>query len=156
MATTDDLRGLGFTPSTVTATELNIDHPSPSGWGPFCRLRVETAAPEEFGVYVWVVDREVRYVGKATKGFGLVQKVRGARMGRAYDDYTYVPPSKAAQVAQTRARINGLLNRAITEGHEVEWWWIVPAAPADLERLLIEKWDPAWNIALRLGRDGMA
>jgi hypothetical protein len=117
--------------------------------GPFCRLRVETDAPQEAGVYAWAVDDEVRYVGKAVEGYGLIQKVRGQRLGRAYDDYTYCPPSKALKKSQTRARVNGLLNASLVAGHVVEWWWLVAARPAEVENLLIQRRDPLWNIALR-------
>lgn len=117
--------------------------------GPFCRLQVHTTAPQEAGVYAWVVDGQVRYVGKAVEGYGLVQKVKGQSLGRAYDDYTYCPPSKALKPSQTRARVNGLLNASLTAGHVVEWWWLVAARPDEVEGLLIERWHPLWNIALR-------
>jgi hypothetical protein len=93
MATTEDLVALGFASSSVIAVTLNLPHPDPFGMGPFCRLRVHTTAPQEPGVYAWVADARVCYVGKAVEGYGLVQKVRGQSLGRAYDDYTYCPPS---------------------------------------------------------------
>lgn len=149
VATTDDLAALGFTPSSVTAVMLNLPHPDPHGMGPFCRLRVQTTAPEEPGVYVWVSDGLVCYVGKAVEGFGLIQKVKGQSLGRAYDDYTYCPPSKALKKSQTRSGVNGLLNASLTAGQVVEWWWLVAARPEELEKRLIQRWSPPWNIALR-------
>ena len=149
MATTDDLVALGFTPSSVAAVTLDLPHPDPYGMGPFCRLRVLTTAPQEPGVYAWVVDRMVCYVGMAVQGYGLIQKVKGQNLGRAYDDYTYCPPSKALKPSQTRARVNGLLNAALVAGHDVEWWWLVAARPGEVEELLIQRWNPPWNIALR-------
>lgn len=62
---------------------LNLPHLDPFGIGPFCRLRVQTTAPQEPGGYAWVVDGRVHYVGKAVEGFGLIQKVKGQRLGRA-------------------------------------------------------------------------
>jgi hypothetical protein len=106
VATTDDLVALGFTASSVAVVTLNLPHPDPFGLGPFCRLRVHTTAPQEPGVYAWVADGQVCYVGKAVEGFGLVQKVKGQSLRRAYDDYTYCPPSKALKQSQTRARVN--------------------------------------------------
>ena len=102
--------------------------------GPFCRLRVQTTAPQEPGVYAWVADGQVCYVGKAVEGFGLLQKVKGQSLGSAYDDYTYCPPSKALKQSQTRARVNGLLNASLAAGHVVEWWWLVAARPGEVER----------------------
>jgi hypothetical protein len=91
VATTDDLVALGFTSSSVAAVTLDLPHPDPFGMGPVCRLRVQTTAPQEPGLYAWVANRQVS-VGKAVEGFGLAQKVQGQRLGRAYDDYTYCPP----------------------------------------------------------------
>ena len=101
MATTDDLVALGFTPSSVDAVMLYLPHLDPFRMGPFCRLKVQTTAPKDPGVYAWVADRHVCYVGKAVEGFGLIQKVKGQSLGRAYDDYTYCPPSKALKRSQT-------------------------------------------------------
>jgi hypothetical protein len=79
----------------------------------------------------------------------LIQKVRGQSLGRAYDDYAYCPPSKALKKSQTRARVNGLLNASLVAGQVVEWW-LLAARPAEVEERLIQRWDPPWNIALRL------
>ena len=100
-------------------------------------------------MYAWVADGQVCYVGKAVEGYGLIQKVKGQSLGRAYDDYTYCPPSKALKQSQTRARVNGLLNASLDAGHVVEWWWLVAARPDEVEELLIQRWNPPWNIALR-------
>jgi hypothetical protein len=56
VATTDDLVALGFTSSSVGAVTLDLPHPDPFGTGPFCRLQVQTTAPQEPGVYAWVAD----------------------------------------------------------------------------------------------------
>lgn len=142
MAGDAELRSLGFAPSSVFAERLDLQHPDPFHRGPLCSLRVETTAPNLAGVYAWVVDGKVKYVGKAVQGSGLIQKVQGQRMGRAYDDYTYCPPSKALKQSQTRARVNGLLNAALRTGACAEWWWIVAAHPTELEAMLIDQWDP--------------
>lgn len=83
VATTDDLVALSFAPSSVSAVTLNLPHPDPFGMGPFCRLRVQTSAPQEAGVYAWVADESACYVGKAVEGYGLIQKVRGQSLGKA-------------------------------------------------------------------------
>jgi len=148
MATSADLRRLGFQSSEVTATRLNIEHSDPLGLGPFCRLKVVTAASLSPGVYAWVVADGVKYVGMARF---LLHVVNGARMQRAYNDYTYFPASKVAQTSSPRVRVNGLLNRTLCEGHSVAWWWLATSAVEDAKRVeadLIHEWAPAWNRAL--------
>jgi hypothetical protein len=147
MATERDLEVRGFRSCRVTARTLNIQYPDPANLGPFCRLVVEDSAPLRPGVYVWAKDGDVMYVGNADQ---LRQIVHGARMQRAYNDYTYIPASKVQQASSPRVRVNGLLNRALCEGSEVTWWWIeTPSAGAAvlLEGQLIAEWDPPWNRA---------
>ena len=148
MATTADLAAAGFQVSEVSATRLNIEHADPLGLGPFCRLKVTTTAPTSAGVYAWVLGEEVRYVGMASY---LIHVVNGARMQRAYNDYTYVPASKVAQTSSPRVRVNGLLNRAIGEGHTATWWWLATATVEEAKRTeakFIHEWAPPWNRAL--------
>lgn len=79
--------------------------------------------------------------------------MNGQRHGRAYNDYTYVPPSKVLnQPYSPRVRVNGFFNAAITGGGTVTWWrlQLVTLDEADLmERRLINDWGkPAWNRAI--------
>ena len=145
MATDNDLLQLGFTPCKVTARELGIDHVDPHGRGPFCRLTVEDTAPLNAGVYAWAVNESVMYVGKARV---LRQITQGVKMARAYNDYTYMPPSKVGSLGSPRVRVNGLLNAAMTHGDYVTWWWV--ETPSEilataLEAELINNWTPEWN-----------
>ncbi len=147
IATTADLEAEFFTSSTVVAKTLDIHHPDPANRGPFCRLLVTTTAPNGPGVYSWVVDQEVQYVGKARE---LIQIVKGYGMGRAYNDYTYMPASKVTQLSNPRVRVNGLLNAAVLAGTSVTWWW--RSTPTESEALhfeaqLISRWTPPWNRA---------
>jgi hypothetical protein len=145
VATTEDLKARGFTSCRVTAITLNIEHPDPGQLGPFCRLAVEDGGPNLPGVYAWAVDGDVMYVGKANN---LRAIVHGSRIGRPYNDYTYVPASKAQQVYSPRVRINGLLNEALCNGSQATWWWLETSsvdAADDLERHLRAEWRPRWN-----------
>jgi hypothetical protein len=117
MASDVDLLEHEFRMCAVTAKTLNINHPDPMGLGPFCRLVVDDTAPERPGVYAWASDLQVMYVGMAAQ---LRQIVHGTRMARAYNDYTYVPASKVAQISSPRVRVNGLLNRTIVSGATVD------------------------------------
>lgn len=147
MATGDDLRKRGFHAADVTAKKLGIEHPDPMGRGPFCRLIVEDDAPDRAGVYAWVVDDGVQYVGMSKM---LPQVVHGQRLGRANNDYTYIPLSKIEQLSSPRVRVNGLLNRALVAGHTATWWWLDVDSEHDariLESRLIAAWTPPWNRA---------
>jgi len=71
-------------------------------------------------------------------------------MGRAYNDYTYLPPSQASNASDPRARVNGQLNTAIVAGAIVTWWWRELAGENDAfdeEARLIAVWEPMWNRA---------
>jgi hypothetical protein len=147
VATIADLLAAGFTASSAVAKALNIDHPDPAGRGPFCRVLVTTTAHNAPGTYAWVVDDEVMYIGKAKE---LVQIVKGYGMGRAYNDYTYMPASKVVQLGNPRVRVNGLLNAALVAGQTATWWWVATPTETDaldLEAALIRRWDPSWNRA---------
>jgi excinuclease UvrABC nuclease subunit len=127
---------------------LDIVYEQSPGEGPFCRLIVEDTAPEQPGVYGWVQDDAVMYVGRANQ---LRQVVHGTRMGRAYNDYTYIPASKVAQTSSPRVRVNALLNRALRSGSVVAWWWHVcesPEVAVSMEARLINEWKPPWNRAI--------
>jgi hypothetical protein len=149
MASKTELLNLGFAPCAVTARRLNIVHEDPRGLGPFCRLAISGQLSDGPGVYAWVVDDTVMYVGKAGRLRAVIQ---GTKIGRAYNDYTYVPPSKVRQTSSPRVRVNGLLNKAIVCGSTVSWWWFETpseAEAASLEMHLISTWSPAWNRAGR-------
>lgn len=151
MASEVHLAELGFRRSLVTAKQLDIVHPDPTGLGPFCRLAVDDTAPATPGVYALVSNANVMYVGRADQ---LRQIVHGTRMGRAYNDYTYVPASKVRQTSSPRVRINGLLNREINAGATVEWWWLTTGSSAEAVRTeaeLISTWKPPWNRARPIG-----
>nr|MDT0664755.1 hypothetical protein [Micromonospora sp. DSM 115978] len=83
VAAVPDLAAEGFQRSEVVAKPLNVEHTDPLGLGPFGRLTVTTSAPLQPGVYAWVIDCEVRYVGMTG---GLLHVVQGARMQRSYND----------------------------------------------------------------------
>lgn len=142
-----DLEARGFLACPATARKVNIVHPGLEMLGPFCRIAVRGEVPTVPGVYAWTKDEEVMYIGKAAE---LRQIVHGARMQRAYNDYTYIPPSKALQRSSPRVRINALLNTAVCEGATIAWWWLQTEsteAAVVLEADLIREWEPPWNRA---------
>ena len=146
VATSQELRQYGFSHCWVTPKRLGICWENPLGLRPFCRLNVEDTAPESPGVYVWTVQGRVMYVGKAAV---LRQIVHGVRMGRAYNDYSYIPASKVSQTHSPRVRV-GLLNAALTDGEVVAWWWKAFVSDAEARRQeakFINSWNPPWNRA---------
>jgi len=145
VATFEDLVARGFTRCAVTARRVNITHDDPHELGPFCRLAVDDSAPDGPGVYTWTVDGEAMYVGKASRLQCITQ---GARMGRPYNDYTYIPASQCTKASDPRVRVNGLINRALGGRATIEWWWLQVATvdgAAALEDQLIDQWQPPWN-----------
>ena len=142
--TSEDLARLGFSWSVVTTRRLNLAYPDPGGRGPFCRLDVEAKVQAAPGVYGWVVDRHVAYIGKSKD---LRQIVHGAGMSRANNDYTYMAPSKVLQTSSPRVFVNGRLNEAIRAGSRITWWWLV--VPTELDALRTEarllRTLPPWN-----------
>lgn len=149
MAGLNDLQQAGFQAAAIAVKRLDIVHPLDRGnHGPFCQIRVNDHAPHCPGVYAWVVDGTVTYIGMSSE---LPQVVHGQQLGRAFNDYTYVPASKAAtQAFSPRVRVNGKLNRALTGGQAVTWWWLATPSLADarqLEAELIARWAPGWNRA---------
>jgi hypothetical protein len=147
MATTTDLSREGFVSHQVQARTLNIAHHDPINRGPFCRLIVVDSIPEVPGVCAWTTGHDVKYIGMS----GCVrQVVQGAKMGRAYNDYTYIPLSSLAQLSSPRVRVNGLLNRAFVEDLPVKWRSRECESSDDAARLearYIGDWNPAWNRA---------
>lgn len=140
-----NLLARGFSRCAVAARRTDVVHDDPHGLGPFCRLSVEDSAPDEPGVYTWTADGEVMYVGKASRLKCITQ---GARMGRPYNDYTYIPPSQCGNASDPRVRVNGLINRALGRSEVVEWWWLRLETVNDaaaLEAHLIDEWQPPWN-----------
>jgi len=148
MATQRNLQRRGFRACRVTAKAVNIVHQDPHGRGPFCRLLVVGDPPACPGVYAWVAGGYVRYIGRAND---LRQIVHGARINRAYNDYTYIPPSKIGQTSSPRVRVNGLLNRAHVGGVDIQWWWLKVRSVDESKRVeaeLIHPWSPPWNRAV--------
>jgi hypothetical protein len=139
---TDELIAMHFQLELPNIVKIDISLPDPYDRGPFCRLRFTDSAPLEEGLYCWSVDQEVMHVGRSEC---LRQVVRGATMNRAYNDYTYIPPSQVKRPHDPRVRINGLLNQAITDGGQVGWWWLRTDGSEGLEQRLIRKGGPPWN-----------
>ncbi|MGO9004708.1 MAG: GIY-YIG nuclease family protein [Beijerinckiaceae bacterium] len=102
------------------------------------RFDGEAELPRAAGVYAYVVDDEVRYVGSAQRGL--------RRRLRHYE---------IAKTLRTAHRIRQEILALLAKGHEVEVFTIVPPpmllgvlpvdAVAGLEEGLIRSFRPVWN-----------
>jgi hypothetical protein len=103
-------------------------------------IRLEANAPAKPGVYAFVLDDAVAYVG-----------LTNSDLRTRFDQYRR---GHAGQ--RTNARLNGLIAKALAEGKKIkvlvatpdslEWNGLPVNTAAGLEAALIQKIRPAWNI----------
>lgn len=104
-------------------------------------IGLDTKAPTDSGVYAFVVDGMVVYVGLTQNGF----KARFDGYGRGHEKQ------------RTNARVNALIRQTIADGKKVlilistpdplEWNGLPVNTAAGLESGLIRMIRPAWNIS---------
>jgi hypothetical protein len=98
-------------------------HRNSYGDGPFARL-VMPRLPAEPGVYIWLVNGNIAYVGQTrttlTKRLGPV----GYSTVSNYNTYAR-ELGKRNGGQETNCRINALANVALAEGGEIEIWYRV-------------------------------
>jgi excinuclease UvrABC nuclease subunit len=87
-------------------------------------------AHEKKGVYLFVVDGQVKYVGETKKG--LKKRLYG---------YTNPGPSQL-----TNIRVNSELKNVLSGGKKAEIWFL---EIKHWETELIERFRPEWNLALK-------
>ena len=107
------------------------------GEGPFVFLRLATL-PAEQGVYAVVAsDGQVLYIGQTA------DTIRNRwQMG-----YATIQPRNCFEGGQsTNCRVNNLIYRAINEGRHLELYIIVTPEFDAIERELIARFQPPWNI----------
>jgi hypothetical protein len=106
-------------------------------------IRLDGAAPIEPGVYAFVVDDNVAYVGLTNDG-----------LRKRLDQYRY-----GYEGQRTNARVKSLITKSLSDGKKVtvlvatpealEWNGLPVNTAAGLEAAIIEMISPPWNI---LGR----
>ena len=148
-----DLEALNFRGSRITVKRLNYSYSRPEyskylplpgrTKGPFCVLDVASEAPVAPGVFAWAVDDKVQYV--AATPF-LLHVVKGYECNRLARDFACPPPRRNSHDDSANVRVNGLLNRSLTKGHTVTWWWLpIEEHAGAMARELTDEWKPPWN-----------
>lgn len=108
---------------------------NPHGQGPFCRFRLPTDE-QRAGVYLFEVGGDVRYVGIAAN---LAQRFNSG--------YGNISPRNCYVGGQsTNCRINKLVLSESVAGRTVSIWFRPEADRRELERQLIERLAPVWNV----------
>lgn len=116
------------------------------GYGPFARL-VMPPLPDGPGLYLWVLDHQVVYVGQTRTP--LRQRL-GPNGYSTISGYNTLAPETGKRNGgqQTNCRINSLANAALLAGGSLAIWYrITPAIEAaEAERLWMRRFGiPPWN-----------
>jgi hypothetical protein len=107
----------------------------PDGLGPFCRFRAPSA-PASAGVYVFLVDGAVVYVG--------ISANLRRRLNR---EYGRISPRNCFQGGpRTTCRINASLYQKADAGSRIDLLIKQTPNPQEAEGELIESFRPAWNL----------
>jgi len=115
-----------------------------NGLGPFIRVRVAGLPPRP-GVYAVVRGpNEVLYIGRA-------QDSIAARWGAT--GYAVIYPRNCFRGGQsTNCRINNLIRLELENGAELSLWTYTTPECVAMERQLIARLQPAWNLQGRLNQ----
>ena len=106
------------------------------GRGPFCRFSVP-GLPTAPGLYAVTVDRQLAYVGIASKDL---------RQRWGPSGYAEIQPVNCFKGGQsTNCKINHAILLAAREGRVVELWIRRESCPRPLEARLIRELAPPWN-----------
>lgn len=107
------------------------------GHGPFCRFQI----PRSFagkGVYSLAVNRKVMYIGECQN--------LSDRFNNGYG--TIHPRNCYAGGQPTNCRINNLIFEECSKGSDVVLYFIESKNRKDLEKMLIAKYSPDWNLQM--------
>jgi len=105
------------------------------GWGPFCKFRILREWEGLTGVYLYLVEGKVKYVGEA-KDFGK----------RVNAGYGIISPRNCFKGGQiTNCRINNRIFKAFRNRKEIELYFYETDERRRLEKKLIEKIRTEWN-----------
>jgi len=114
---------------------------NPYGDEKYCKFKiVDKSILNQKGLYYFAVDGEVMYIGRCQDNF----------YSRINVNYGNISPRNCYFDGQsTNCHINSLINNV---GESIELWvlsWVDEKEIAEKERILIRKYQPRWNIALK-------
>lgn len=121
-------RGLGITFAAVREGRTMHRY----GAGPFAKL-VMPPLPERPGLYLWVIDGVVMYVGQTV---GSLRNRLGSRGYATISSYNTLArqPGRTNGGQQTNCRINAMANAALIDGKKIVLWYrVTDAADAKVE-----------------------
>jgi hypothetical protein len=105
------------------------------GGGPFCKFRLHTDCGE--GVYAFVVERDVAYVGECED-----------LASRFNSGYGNISPRNCFEGGQpTNCRVNALVLRHSASGQDITLWFHPTANRKEVEAQLLRAVAPPWNRA---------
>jgi hypothetical protein len=104
------------------------------GTGPFCKFKIP-ACNRDSGVYVLIVDEELRYVGECANLW--------ARFNNGYGNISPKNCFKGGQ--ETNCRLNNLVYSAAVAGERISLWFFQTADYKAMEATLRSALKPAWN-----------
>ncbi len=100
----------------------------------FCDFRIE--APRASGVYGWLVDDQLVYIGRAA-----------CLRNRLSNQYGRVAPRHPYARGQIqKCRINAKINALLAAGSKVTVRWLVTYNYVAVERDLLVEHRPIWNV----------
>jgi len=113
------------------------------GHGPFCRFKIPNRYNGKMGVYVILVDNDIKYIGEC--------KNLGIRFNMGYGNIS--PRNCYVGGQPTNCRINNLVLEAYKSGAQIELLFYETKDRFNIERTLIKTLNPEWNKALGKSSD---
>ena len=112
---------------------------------PFCDFSIDKKFTENTGVYIFVVNREIKYAGscqyRVNTDHALRQRIR---------DYGNISPRKCYEKGQkTNCRINKIIMDCTNKGEVVELYFLELEDRKEINNIewhIIQKCKPPWNL----------
>lgn len=113
------------------------------GRGPFCKFKISKNHKSRSGVYVLRVDKKPVYVGECLD-----------LEGRYNTGYGNISPKNCYDGGQpTNCRINSLILGSVKNGAKIDLLFHETANRIELEKILIQKLRPSWNLEYAISRN---
>ena len=112
---------------------------------PFCEFSIDKKFTENSGVYIFVVNREIKYTGKCAErtstDYALRERIR---------EYGHISPRNCYEGGQyTNCRINKRIMDCTNKGEVVELYYLQLEDQKEINNIewhIIQKCKPPWNL----------